>query len=72
MRVPPLMILASLSASLLGACASTGGVFSSDEVAQCEKALGVLIRTGPNKAKFRVDCRRGSATDDRRPEGSRT
>ena len=56
MRVPPLMILASLSASLLGACASTGGVFSSDEVAQCEKALGVLIRIGPNKAKFRVDA----------------
>ena len=55
MRVLPLLILAPLSASLLGACASTGGVFSSAEVAQCEKALAVLIRTGPNKAKFSLD-----------------
>ena len=56
MRVLPLLILAPLSVSLLGACASTGGVFSSAEVAQCEKALAVLIRTGPNKAKFRLDA----------------
>ena len=51
MRVFPLPILATL----LGACASTGGVFSSAEVAQCERALAVLIRTGPNGAKFSVD-----------------
>lgn len=55
MRILPLLILAPLSATLLGACASTGGVFSSDEVAQCEKALAVLVRTGPNTAKFSVD-----------------
>lgn len=55
MRILPLFLVAPLSASLLGACASTGGVFSSAEVAQCEQALAVLIRTGPNKAKFNVD-----------------
>ena len=54
MRVLPLLILAPLGASLLGAC-STSGVFSSAEVAQCEEALAVLIRTGRNKAKFKVD-----------------
>ena len=56
MRVLRLPILASLFASLLGACASTGGVFSSAEAERCEKALAVLIRTGPNKAKFKVDA----------------
>ncbi|MDE0147214.1 MAG: hypothetical protein OYG32_07965 [Rhodospirillaceae bacterium] len=55
MRILPLPILAPLSAMLLGACASTGGVFSSAEVAQCEKALAVLVRTGPNTAKYSVD-----------------
>ena len=55
MRVLPLLLLAPLAATLLGACASTG-VFSSAEVDRCEKALAVLIRTGPNKAKFSIDA----------------
>ena len=54
MRVLQFLLLAALGAALLGGCASTG-VFSSREVAQCEKAVEVLIRTGPNKAKFSVD-----------------
>ena len=54
MRVLPLLLLAPLGATLLGACASTG-VFSSEEVDRCEKALAVMIRTGPNKARFSVD-----------------
>lgn len=68
MRVLPLTIVAPLSASLLGACASTGGVFSSEEVAQCEKALAVLVRTGPNKAKFSLD---DSAEAERTIDGRR-
>ena len=68
MRVFPLMIVVPLSASLLGACASTGSVFSSAEVAQCERALAVWIRTGPNKAKYSVD---DSAEAQRTIDGQR-
>ena len=65
MRFLPLFLLAPLGASLLGACASTG-VFSSAEVDRCEKAVAVLIRTGPNKAKFSIDA---SAEAQRKIDG---
>ena len=54
MRVLPFLLLAPFGASMLGACAATG-MFSSKEAAQCEKALAVLIRTGPNKTRYSVD-----------------
>ena len=53
MRILPLLLLVPLGASLLGACATS--VFSSEAQKRCEKALAVLIRTGPNKGKFSVD-----------------
>lgn len=67
MRVSQLLLLAPFGATLLGAC-STSGVFSSAEVEQCEKALAVLIRTSPSKAKFSIDA---SAEAQRTIDGQR-
>ena len=53
MRVLPLHLLGLLGASAVGACS----VVESPSAAldKCEKALAVLIRTGPNSAEYSID-----------------
>ena len=53
MRILPLLLLASLGASLPGAC--SGNLLSTKEQDRCEKALEVLIRSGSGKVRFSVD-----------------